>query len=145
MKRALDFDGTCVTHAFPKIGKDIGAVPILKRLQDKGHQIFLFTMRADRKDYNQTGDPTIQDVIGTFLTDAINWFKERGIELDGIQSDPTQVNWTVSPKCYAELYIDDAGLGCPLVYPKSETGLVQERPFADWVAIEKWLEIRGII
>ena len=23
---AIDFDGTCVTHEYPKIGKDIGAV-----------------------------------------------------------------------------------------------------------------------
>ena len=28
----LDFDGTVVSHAFPGIGKDIGAVPILKKL-----------------------------------------------------------------------------------------------------------------
>lgn len=27
----IDFDGTVVTHDFPKIGKNIGAVPILKR------------------------------------------------------------------------------------------------------------------
>lgn len=27
----LDFDGTCVTHEFPKIGKDIGAIPVLKK------------------------------------------------------------------------------------------------------------------
>lgn len=26
----IDFDGTVVTHDFPKIGKDIGAVTILK-------------------------------------------------------------------------------------------------------------------
>lgn len=26
----IDFDGTVVTHDFPKIGKDIGAVPVLK-------------------------------------------------------------------------------------------------------------------
>lgn len=26
----IDFDGTVVTHDFPKIGKDIGAVPVLR-------------------------------------------------------------------------------------------------------------------
>ena len=25
----IDFDGTCVAHEFPKVGKDIGAVPVL--------------------------------------------------------------------------------------------------------------------
>ena len=42
---AVDFDGTCVTHAFPKIGEDIGAVPVLKRLVKAGHKIILYTMR----------------------------------------------------------------------------------------------------
>lgn len=28
---AIDFDGTCVTHEFPKIGKDIGAAPAFRR------------------------------------------------------------------------------------------------------------------
>ena len=31
---ALDFDGTCVKHAYPKIGEDIGAVPVLKEMID---------------------------------------------------------------------------------------------------------------
>jgi hypothetical protein len=26
----IDLDGTCVTHNYPHIGKDIGAVPVLK-------------------------------------------------------------------------------------------------------------------
>ena len=33
----IDFDGTCVKHAFPSIGDDIGAVPVLKELVDNGH------------------------------------------------------------------------------------------------------------
>lgn len=28
----IDFDGTCVKHAFPKIGEEIGAAPVLKEL-----------------------------------------------------------------------------------------------------------------
>ncbi len=47
---AIDFDGTCVTHAFPKIGKDIGSVPVLKALTEQGHKIILFTMRSDVED-----------------------------------------------------------------------------------------------
>ena len=29
---AIDFDGTCVTHDFPRVGSDIGAIPVLKNL-----------------------------------------------------------------------------------------------------------------
>ena len=29
---AIDFDGTCVTNEYPNVGKDIGAVPVLKRI-----------------------------------------------------------------------------------------------------------------
>ena len=42
----IDFDGTCVTHDFPKMGKDIGAVPVLKRLVGRGHKLILWTMRS---------------------------------------------------------------------------------------------------
>lgn len=27
---AVDFDGTCVTHEYPKVGREIGAVGVLK-------------------------------------------------------------------------------------------------------------------
>lgn len=37
---AVDFDGTCVTHEFPKVGKDIGAVPVLKELVEGVIRLF---------------------------------------------------------------------------------------------------------
>ena len=132
----IDFDGTCVTHDFPRVGKEIGAVPVLKRLVENGHQLILFTMRSDRKDKKETNDPTIQDVTGEFLTDAVNWFKKNNIPLYGIQTNPTQHNWTTSPKSYAELMIDDSSLGCPLRYDVD----MSNRPFVDWEAVEEALE-----
>lgn len=36
---AIDFDGTCVSHRFPLIGEDIGAVPVLKALVAKNKKI----------------------------------------------------------------------------------------------------------
>ena len=135
----IDFDGTCVTHDFPRVGKEIGAVPVLKRLVENGHQLILFTMRSDRKDKKETNDPTIQDVTGEFLTDAVNWFKKHDIPLYGIQTNPTQLNWTTSPKSYAELMIDDSALGCPLRYDLQ----VSERPFVDWETVELYLENMG--
>lgn len=132
----IDFDGTCVTHDFPRVGKEIGAVPVLKRLVENGHQLILFTMRSNRKDKKETNDPTIQDVTGEFLTDAVNWFKKNNIPLYGIQTNPTQHNWTTSPKSYAELMIDDSSLGCPLRYDVD----MSNRPFVDWKAVEEALE-----
>lgn len=121
----IDFDGTCVTHDYPRVGKDIGAVPVLKKLVSNGHNLILFTMRSDIN----------------YLSDAVNWFKENEIPLYGINNNPTQKSWTNSPKAYGELIIDDAALGCPLIFnPK-----ISSRPFVDWKKVENILEIMGLI
>lgn len=120
---AIDFDGTCVTHEYPKIGKDIGAVPILKKLVEKGHKLILFTMRS-----------------GKLLDEAVKWFEENDIELYGVNENPTQKEWTNSPKAYAQLYIDDAALGCPIKRDKNGS-----RAYVDWEIIEKWFKTYNII
>jgi len=126
MEINLDFDGTCVTHAFPKVGKEIGAVPVLKKLVNNGHRLILFTMRSD----GEKGD---------YLEDAINWFRYNEIPLYGIQTNPTQKNWTSSPKSYAPLMIDDSSLGCPMIYPENQ------RPYVDWVKVEEELILKGLL
>lgn len=118
---AIDFDGTCVTHEYPYIGKDIGAVPVLKELIQNGHKLILWTMRSDRAINGDTKSPEIQDVTGMFLSDAIEWFDKNNILLWGIQTNPTQKYWTTSPKCHADLYIDDSGLGIPLINDNNRT------------------------
>jgi hypothetical protein len=120
----IDFDGTCVTHEFPFVGIDIGAVPVLKELIANGHSLILWTMRSN-------GDK------GNFLDDAINWFIKNEIPLYGIQTNPSQSSWTTSPKAYCQLYIDDAALGCPLVSA--------ERDYVDWVKVKKMLVEMKII
>jgi hypothetical protein len=134
----VDFDGTCVTHNFPELGKDIGAVPVLKKLVNKGHKLILFTMRSDGQEEQEIGEMKIYP--GDFLTQAVNWFKENDIELYGIQRNPTQDEWTSSPKAYGQLYIDDAALGCPLIYPKNG-----DRPYVNWELVEQILISRGIL
>lgn len=106
---AIDFDGTCVKHAYPRIGKDIGAVPVLKRMVADGHQLVLNTMRS-----------------GYLLQDAVEWFATHNIPLYGVNHTPDQENWTESSKTYAHLYIDDAALGCPTVMDNSG------RVYVDW-------------
>jgi hypothetical protein len=116
---AVDFDGTCVTHEYPNIGKDIGAVPVLKKLTDSGHKIILNTMRSGDK-----------------LKEAMQWFTDNNIPLYGANENPTQKSWTESPKVFANLYIDDAALGCPLIFDHA----VSSRPFVNWVMVEEILE-----
>ena len=134
----LDFDGTCVTHDFPKIGRDIGAVPVLKEIIANGHKLVLNTMRSDI-DNPTSDDYEILPQGGKYLTEAVDWFERNGIPLLGVNVNPTQSSWTKSPKVYAHLYIDDAALGCPLV----SNG--HKRPFVDWVAVRKILIRNGII
>ena len=121
---AIDFDGTCVTHDYPRIGKEIGATEVLKRLVEAGHKLILNTMRSDKE-----------------LQDAVNWFKKNGIELYGVNENPTQKRWTNSPKVYAHMYIDDAAFGCPLLNVPD----FSDRPFVDWDSIDLQLIQKGII
>lgn len=120
---AVDFDGTCVTHEFPAMGRDIGAQAVLKKLTDAGHQLILWTMRS-----------------GDYLQQAIAWFEQNGIPLFGVNNNPEQSSWTVSPKAYAHLYIDDAALGAPLT-----RSAALDRPHIDWVNVEERLRIGRIL
>lgn len=121
---AIDFDGTCVTHDYPKIGKDIGAITVLKRIIKSGHKLILNTMRSGKE-----------------LDDAVNWFKEHNIELFGVNENPTQKSWTSSPKVYAHMYIDDAAFGCPLINVPE----LSDRQFVNWPLIELKLTQMEII
>jgi len=126
LKIAVDFDGTCVEHAYPNVGYEIGAVPVLKRLVEAGHKIILNTMRSGKE-----------------LDDAVEWFKKNKIPLYGVYQDPDQYAWTQSPKCYAHIYIDDAALGCPLT---KDYNLPEPRKtFVDWKAVEKLLFDDGLL
>lgn len=115
---AIDFDGTCVTHDYPNIGKDIGAIPVLKRIVNEGGELILNTMRSEQQ-----------------LQEATLWFAKNNIPLLAVQKNPDQEMWTSSPKCYAKIYIDDAALGCPLIYNQK----ISNRPFVDWKRVEEML------
>ena len=119
----IDFDGTCVTHDFPRVGRYIGAEPVLCELVEAGHQLILWTMRSD--------DP---------LQDAVDWFTERKIPLYGVNVNPRQRSWTNSPKAYAQMYIDDAALGIPLI-----SGSVGESPYVNWTLVRELLVQRGLL
>lgn len=120
---AVDFDGTCVTHEYPYMGSDIGAVPVLKELTDAGYRLILTTMRSGKTE-----------------KEAVKWFKDNDIPLWGVNKNPDQKSWTSSPKVYADLYIDDCALGVPLTTSASST-----RPYVDWTRVREWLVAEGYL
>ena len=60
---AVDFDGTIVTHAYPQLGADIGAIPWLAQAKTKGARLLLLTMRH-----------------GETLAAAVDYCNARGLE-----------------------------------------------------------------
>ena len=120
---AIDFDGTCVTHDYPYIGSDIGAVPVLRELVDAGYRLVLNTMRS-----------------GKLEKEAVAWFKNNDIPLYGVNRNPDQKSWTSSPKVYADLYIDDGALGVPL-----KTSPSSVRPYVDWDKVRELLVSLGYL
>lgn len=120
---AVDFDGTCVTHEYPYIGQDVGAVPVLKELVEQGHQLILYTMRS-----------------GKLEKEALAWFKQHDIPIYAVNINPAQKKWTKSPKVHADVYIDDGALGCPLIHSPHTS-----RPYVDWVKVREWLIAEQIL
>ena len=119
----IDFDGTCVHHAYPALGEPLeGAIEVLKRLQDAGHKLILYTMRSEER-----------------LVEAVEYLEEEGIKLYAVNENPSQKYWTKSPKIFCHLYIDDAALGVPLVRSGAS------RPYVDWDMVEEMLEEQGIL
>ena len=121
---AIDFDGTCVEHDYPAVGMDVeGATSVLRDLVAKGHRLVLFTMRSGEK-----------------LDAAVKWFKERKIELWAVNENPEQREWTKSVKVYADYYIDDAALGCPIMFIDGV-----RRPVVNWAKVRTLLENNRVL
>ena len=95
---AVDFDGTIVTHEYPKIGKEIPfAIDTLKRLQQyPDYLLVLWTVRE-----------------GEELEEAVQYCKERGLEFYAINKNyPEESAENPEPrKLKADLFIDDRNLG----------------------------------
>jgi hypothetical protein len=113
----VDFDGTVVKHAYPEIGEPVdGAIEGLREMRERGVRLLLWTMRSGKE-----------------LDDAVAYLTANGIELWGVNRNPEQAGWSSSPKAYAHYYVDDAAIGCPLVFKGSE------RPWVDWPVVMRSL------
>ncbi len=96
---AVDFDGTIVTHEYPKIGSEIPfATETLKMLIKDHHRLILWTVRE-----------------GQLLQEAIDWCKERGVEFWAVNKDYPEEsesnNNHFSRKIKADYFIDDRNIG----------------------------------
>ena len=95
---AVDFDGTIVTHEYPRIGKPIPfAIQTLKKLQEEDHhQIILWTVRE-----------------GELLDEAVAYCKSKGLEFYAVNSNypEEEPEHHAARKLVADLWIDDRNLG----------------------------------
>lgn len=94
---AIDFDGTIVEDAYPKIGKPIlFAFETLKKLQDNGHRLILWTYRS-----------------GERLNKAVKFCEDHGIFFYAVNNSFPEEKYTddVSRKINADLFIDDRNIG----------------------------------
>ena len=94
---AIDFDGTIVEDAYPKIGKPmIFAFDTIKKLQSEGHRLILWTYRNGKK-----------------LQEAVDFCKENGIEFYAVNKNypEEEFDGKISRKINADLFIDDRNVG----------------------------------
>jgi hypothetical protein len=97
MTIAVDFDGTIVEDSYPSIGKPrLFAFDTLKKLQEKGHRLILWTYRHGRA-----------------LDEAVAFCKENGINFYAVnKSFPEEIfDDKYSRKVNADLFIDDRNYG----------------------------------
>jgi len=95
---AVDFDGTIVTHEYPKIGKELPfAIDSLKRLQQNPeNQLVLWSVREGKE-----------------LEEAVEFCRERGLEFYAVNSNYPEesVEHSEPRKLKVDLFIDDRNLG----------------------------------
>jgi hypothetical protein len=98
MTIAVDFDGTIVTHEFPKIGKEIPfAIDTLKRLQHQPDILLVLW--------------TVRD--GELLDEAVEFCKSKGLEFYAVNKNYPEesLKYPEPRKLQADLFIDDRNLG----------------------------------
>lgn len=97
MTIAVDFDGTIVEEAYPKIGKPIPfAIDVLKKLiNEEHHLIILWTVRE-----------------GALLQEAVDYCRERGVEFFAVNKlNPNDDDCLQPRKVAVDMFIDDRNVG----------------------------------
>lgn len=94
---AVDFDGTIVEHAYPRIGEEmLFAFATLKELRKRGHRLILWTYREGKE-----------------LDEAVEFCKENGMEFYAVNENyPGEtLEGHFSRKLSADIFIDDRNVG----------------------------------
>ncbi|MBS1637411.1 MAG: hydrolase [Bacteroidetes bacterium] len=94
---AVDFDGTIVEHAYPKIGREMMfAFATLKELNKKGHKLILWTIRT-----------------GYLLDEAVEYCRANGVEFYAVNKNypEEELGENTSRKLNADIFIDDRNVG----------------------------------
>jgi hypothetical protein len=94
---AVDFDGTIVEDEYPQIGRPIiFAFDTLKKLQDNGHRLILWTYRKGRA-----------------LEEAVKFCEENGIVFYAVNKSFPEEEFDISysRKINADVFIDDRNIG----------------------------------
>lgn len=94
---AIDFDGTIVEHAYPKLGKEmLFAFDTIKALQAKGHKLILWTYRTGKE-----------------LEEAVELCRQNGVEFSAVNENYPGESRTndYSRKIRADIFIDDRNIG----------------------------------
>ena len=120
MTIAVDFDGTIVEDAYPRIGKpQIFAFEALKALHQERHRLILWTCRQGRS-----------------LEEAVDFCRDHGVEFYAVNSNyPGEVRQpNDTPKIVADIYIDDRIIGG---FPGWSTIWKTLKPDADLPEIER--------
>jgi hypothetical protein len=121
MTIAVDFDGTIVEHAYPKIGKPIPfALNVLRKLQqEEHHKLILWTMRE-----------------GPLLQEAIAYCEQNGVHFYACNKNYPEEEYQEGDarKIGADVYIDDRNIGGLLdwgvIYQILKTGSNTSQRFA---------------
>ena len=94
---AVDFDGTIVEDAYPAVGKPkLFAFETLKKLQNEGHRLILWTYRSGKK-----------------LEEAVKFCESNGISFYAVNASyqDEEFDSETSRKIHADIFIDDRNVG----------------------------------
>jgi len=144
----LDYDGTCVEHVWPGIGRcNFGCIEVIDKLQRSGHDIVLNTMRCE------FGDDSLEKALAWFdqawaHLNPSNRFVMHGADAVGFDLAPIQSTATkLQPPAWdldqylkdQVIFIDDQSRGVPLKRAVMIPGLM-----VDWDEIDRQLEKAGV-
>lgn len=145
MKVYLDFDGTCVEHKYPNIGRcNFGCIEVIKKLQDAGHEVILNTYRANLSKEKLEGalkwiNQNYWMVLKDRSAENIDNFTLKQITALPKKKHPAPWYLEMIEET-EEIYIDDIAFNIPL-----KKAVMSEGMMVDWDRVELDLISIGVL